>query len=59
MKDELIYCQNVVIKYNTRVWREYLPQKFQHKNTLQGFGGNTYHKNSKYKEKIFFCLSYI
>ena len=32
MKDELIalyYCQNVVIKYNTRVWREYLQQKYQ------------------------------
>ena len=41
MKDELIYCQNVVIKYNTRVWMEYLQQKYQHKNTLQGFGGNT------------------
>ena len=48
MKDELIYCQNVVIKYNTRVWREYLQQKYQNKNTLQDFGGNTYSKNSKY-----------
>ena len=24
-----INCQNVVIKYNTRVWREYLQQKYQ------------------------------
>ena len=28
------------------------------KNTLQGFGGNTYSKNSKYKNFYFFCLSY-
>ena len=25
----IINCQNVVIKYNTRVWREYLQQKYQ------------------------------
>ena len=56
MKDELIYCQNVVIKYNTRVWREYLQQKYQNKNTLQGFGENTYSKNSKYKKNIFFFV---
>ena len=58
MKDELIdciiNCQNVVIKYNTRVWREYLQQKYQNKNTLQDFGGNTYSKNSKYK--FFYCF---
>ena len=55
-----INCQNVVIKYNTRVWREYLQQKYQNKNTLQGFGGNTYSKNSKYKEKKnFLSLLYI
>ena len=28
------------------------------KNTLQGFGGDTYSKNSKYKNFLF-CLSYI
>ena len=26
-----INCQNVVIKYNTRVWWEYLQQKYQNK----------------------------
>ena len=25
----IINCQNVVIKYNTRVWREYLQLKYQ------------------------------
>ena len=35
-----------------------LTAKYQKKNTLQGFRGNTYSKNSKHK-KIFFCLSYI
>ena len=25
----IISCQNVVLKYNTRVWREYLQQKYQ------------------------------
>ena len=25
----IINCQNVVIKYNTRVWGEYLQQKYQ------------------------------
>ena len=55
----IINCQNVVIKYNTRVWREYLQQKYQNKNTLQGFGGNTYSKNSKYKEEFFLSLLYI
>ena len=40
-----------------RLWREYLQQKYQNKNTLQGSGGNTYSKNSKYKEKIFFVFS--
>ena len=44
----IINCQNVVIKYNTRVWRDYLQQKYQNKNTLQDFGENTYSRNSKY-----------
>ena len=35
---------------------EYLQQKYQNKNTLQGFGGDTYSKNSKYKEKNFFFV---
>ena len=52
----IINCQNVVIKYNTRVWREYLQQKYQNKNTLQDFRGNTYSKNSKYKEFLFFIF---
>ena len=29
-----INCQNVVIKYNTRVWREYLQQKYQNINRI-------------------------
>ena len=46
-------------KYFIRFSREYLQQKYQ-KNTLKGFGGNTYNKNSKIqKKKIFICLSYI
>ena len=45
------------IKKNTLIlWREYLQQKYQKKNTLQGFGGDTYSKNSKYK--VFFFLSF-
>ena len=55
----IINCQNVVIKYNTRVWREYLQQKYQNKNTLQSFGGHTYNKNSKYKEEFFLSFLYI
>ena len=47
-----------IINCQTRVWREYLQQKYQNKNTLQGFEGDTYSKNSKYKEKIFF-LSFL
>ena len=43
------------IKKNTLIlWREYLQQKYQKKNPLQGFGGNTYSKNSKYKNFYFF-----
>ena len=41
-----------------RFWREYLQQKYQNKYTLQGFEGDIYSKNSKYKEKIFF-LSFL
>ena len=52
----IINCQNVVIKYNTRVWREYLQQKYQNKNTLQDFRGYTYSKNGKYK---YFFLSFL
>ena len=45
------------IKKNTLIlWREYLQQKYQKKNTLQGFGGNTYSKNSKYKKEFFFVF---
>ena len=48
---------NRFINCQTRVWREYLQQKYQNKNTLQGFEGDTYSKNSKYKEKnIFFVF---
>ena len=43
-------------KYFTRLWREYLQQKYQNKNTLQGFGENTYSKNSKYMKKNFFVF---
>ena len=50
---------NRFINCQTRVWREYLQQKYQNKNTLQGFGGNTSSKNSKYKEKKFFFLSFL
>ena len=55
----IINCQNVVIKYNTRVYREYLQQKYQNKNTLQDFGGNTYSKNSKYNFFFFLLFLYI
>ena len=30
----IINCQNVVIKYNTRVWREYFQQKYQNINRI-------------------------
>ena len=50
---------NWFINCQTRVWREYLQQKYQNKNTLQGFRGNTYSKNSKYKEKNIFFLSFL
>ena len=33
--------------------------KISEKNTLQGFGENTYSKNSKYKKKIFLSFLYI
>ena len=36
-----------------------LTAKISEKNTLQGFGGNTYSKNSKYKKKIFLSFLYI
>ena len=39
-------------KYFIRFSREYLQQKYQ-KNTLKGFGGNTYNKNSKIQKKNF------
>ena len=38
---------------------EKIQQKYQNKNTLQGFGCNTYSKNSKYKKKIFLSFLYI
>ena len=48
MKDELIACiincENVAMKYNTRVWREYLQQKYQIISRII--------KNMK---KLFFC----
>ena len=34
-----------------------LTAKISEKNTLQGFGGNTYSKNSKYKKEFF--LSFL
>ena len=43
------------IKKYLILWREHLQQKHQKKNTLQGFGGNTYSKNSKYN----FFLSFL
>ena len=33
-----------------------LTAKISEKNTLQGFRGNTYSKNSKHKKKIFFVF---
>ena len=33
-----------------------LTAKISEKNTLQGFGGNTYSKNSKYKKEVFFVF---
>ena len=36
-----------------------LTAKISEKNTLQGFGGNTYSKNSKYKEIFFLSFLYI
>ena len=33
-----------------------LTGKISEKNTLQGLGGNTYSKNSKYKKEFFFVL---
>ena len=45
------------IKKNTLILqREYLQQKYQKKNTLQGFGGNTYSKSTKYKNFLFIYL---
>ena len=46
--------KNIKKKNFIRFYRGYLQQKYQKKkkkkkNTLQGFGGNTYSKNSKYK----------
>ena len=38
---------------------EKIQQKYQNKNTLQGFGCNTYSKNSKYKKKNFLSFLYI
>ena len=39
------------IKENTLILqREYFAAKISEKNTLQGFRGNTYSKNSKYKK---------
>ena len=46
-KDELIYY------FSNKSLEGYLQQKYQNKNTLQGFGGGTYSKNSKYKETFF------
>ena len=43
----IINCQNVVIKYNTRVWREYLQQKYQIISRII--------KDIK-KKKIFLCI---
>ena len=37
----------------------YLQQTYQNKNTLQGFEGATYSKNSKYKEIFFLYFLYI
>ena len=44
---------NYFINCQKRVWREYLLQKYQNKNTLPCFEENAYSKNSKYKEEFF------
>ena len=48
-----------VQKNTLRLQREYLQQKYQKKNTLQGFRENTYSKNSKYKKNFFLSFLYI
>ena len=45
-----------ILKNTLILWREYLQQKYQNKNILQDFGGNTYSKNSKYKNFYFFVF---
>ena len=50
---------NWFINCQTRVWKIYLQQKYQNENNLQGFRGNTYSKNSKYKENFFLSFLYI
>ena len=47
--------KKILYKVLERIFTAKLSKK---KKTLQGFGENTYSKNSKYK-KNFFCLSYI
>ena len=39
--------------------RGYLQQKYQKKNTLQGFEGDTYSKNSSIKIFFFFFLYFL
>ena len=39
-----------------KVLERILTAKILEKNTLEGFAGNTYRKNSKYKEKFFFVF---
>ena len=46
------------IKKYFKTLKKILTAKISEKNTLQGFGGDTYSKNSKYKNFLF-CLSYI
>ena len=46
--------KNIKKYFNTL--EKILTAKISEKNTLQGFGGNTYSKNSKYKEKNFVCV---
>ena len=54
---ERIFTAKLSKKKKKKKYQKHKKKK-KKKKTLQGFGENTYSKNSKYK-KNFFCLSYI
>ena len=55
----IINCQNAVIKYNTRAWREYLQQKYQNKILHKTLEGILTAKIANIKNRNYFFLFFL